>query len=131
MKNFLILNSFFFLFSFSVFSQEASEKMKNKISKVIVEAGCGRCCFKSKGMKKCALSVKIDGQVYNVEGRDIKDFGKPRAKHGLCRAIRKAEVSGEIVNNNFMAYDFKLLPLDKSEMPLIEENQSPPIENKM
>lgn len=113
-----------------LFAQEEA-KLKNKISKVIVEAGCGRCCFKSKGMKKCSLAVKIDGQVYHVQGKDLHDFGKPKLKHGLCREIRQAEVSGEIVNNNFMAYDFKLLPVIKEEMPLKEEGQSPPIENKM
>lgn len=117
--------------SSALFAQETPVNLKQKLTKVIVEAGCGRCCFKAKGMKKCSLAVKIDGKVYHVEGKNLKDFGKPKAKHGLCRTIRQAEVSGEIVNNNFLAYDFKLLPAMKGEMPLLEENPSPPIEEKM
>ena len=120
-----------FFISSGLFAQETTVKLKDKISKAIVEAGCGKCCFKSKGTKKCVLAVKIDGKIYNVEGKDLKDFGKPTAKHGLCRMIRNAEVSGEIENDKFLAYDFKLLPMEKSEMPLKEEDQSPPIENKM
>ncbi len=117
--------------AFSVFSQEKSGKEKNKLSNIIVEAACGKCCFKSKGMKKCGLAVKIDGKVYPVEGKKLEDFGNPISKNGLCRTVRKAEVSGEIVNNNFLAYDFKILPQIKEEVPLIKEDQPPPIEDKL
>lgn len=128
-KVFFLVSSLLIL-SQGSYAQEKSTLGK-KLIKVIVEAGCGRCCFKSKGTKKCSLSVRINGQVYHVQGKDLHDFGKPKKKHGLCRMIRHAEVSGEIVNNNFMAYDFVLLPLLKKELPLKEEGQSPPIENKM
>lgn len=121
----------FFLISSGIFAQEGATVLNEKISKAVVEAGCGKCCFKTKGMKKCHLAVRIEGKVYPVEGKTLKDFGPPKLKHGLCRDMRKAEVSGEIINNHFLAYDFKLLPFEKSEMPLIQEGEAPPIENKM
>lgn len=128
MKNFLFLT---FFISSGLFAQQNSPALGDKISNFIVETGCGKCCFKSSGMKKCALAVKIDGKIYPVDGKKLNDFGKPKLKHGLCRKIRKAEVSGEIVNNRFLAFDFKVLPVDKSEMQMMEEGQQPAIENKM
>jgi hypothetical protein len=75
-----------------------------------VEASCGLCQF---GMKAedCILAVRIDGKTYWVDGTDIDSHGDAHAADGFCKAIRKAEVQGEIVNNRFQASYFKLLPV--------------------
>jgi hypothetical protein len=75
----------------------------------IVEASCGECQFGMDG-KTCDLAVRIDGKSYFVDGTTIDEHGDAHAKEGFCKAIRKAEVQGEIVNNRFKATYFKLLP---------------------
>lgn len=75
----------------------------------IVEAACGECRFHMKG-KGCHLAVRIDGKPYLVEGTDIDDHGDAHSKEGFCNAIRKAQVSGKIVHDNYVATSFRLLP---------------------
>jgi hypothetical protein len=60
--------------------------------------------------KGCDLAVRIDGKSYFVEGTKLDDHGDAHAKDGFCSVIRKAEVSGEIKGNQFIASSFKLLP---------------------
>ncbi len=101
MKPFIL---FFFLFvGVSAFSQQTK----------VVEASCGQCQFKMKDKKGCDLAVRIDGKPYFVEGTNINDHGDAHSKNGFCNTIRKAEVSGEIKGDKFVATSFKLLPEDK------------------
>lgn len=80
----------------------------------IVEASCGECKFGMEGTG-CVLAVRIDGKPYLVEGvPGMASHGNAHAADGMCNVIRKAEVSGEIVDNKFVAKTFKLLPFKKT-----------------
>jgi len=74
----------------------------------VVDVSCGKCNF-NMGGEECRLAVRINGKSYFVEGAAIDDFGDAHAKAGLCKAVRKAKVQGEIVNNIFKATYFKLV----------------------
>ncbi|PVX45288.1 hypothetical protein C8C85_1073 [Flavobacterium sp. 103] len=89
-------------------AQEKKELLKSQI----VEVSCGQCQFGLKG-KGCDLAVRIDGKSYFVDGTKIDDHGDAHAKDGFCEAIRKAEVTGKIVNNRFQVTSFTLLPEQK------------------
>jgi len=80
-----------------------------EIKPQIVEASCGQCNFGMKG-NGCTLAVRIDGKAYFVDGTSIDKHGDAHADDGFCSAIRKAEVTGEIVGDKFKATSFKLLP---------------------
>ena len=75
----------------------------------VVEAACGQCQFKMTEKSGCDLAVKIDGQSYFVDGTTIHDHGDAHADDGFCRAIRQAEVKGEIVDGRFKAESFTLV----------------------
>ena len=87
-------------------------KATDSTKTMIVDASCGHCKF---GMKSedCALAVKIKGKAYWVEGASIDDFGDAHGADGMCKAVRKAEVSGEIKGDKYVAKSFKLLPEKK------------------
>lgn len=74
----------------------------------VVETACGECKLDLQG-KECDLAVRIDGHAYFVDGSDIDDHGDAHAKDGFCNKIRKAEVTGKVVNGRFKATSFKLL----------------------
>lgn len=102
MKN--ILTIALFLLAFGVNAQE------KKITKPqIVEASCGQCNFGMKDKKGCDLAVKIDGKPYFVDGTSLDDHGDAHAADGFCSKVRKAEVTGEVKNDRFVASSFKLL----------------------
>jgi len=86
-------------------AQDKKEQPKAQI----VEAACGQCQFGMKG-HGCELAVRIDGKSYFVDGASLDSFGDAHAKDGFCAIIRKAEVTGKVVNNRFKANSFKLLP---------------------
>lgn len=95
----------FLLFtSFAMNAQDKKEKPKTQI----VEASCGQCQF---GMKAegCSLAVRIDGKPYFVDGTSLDQYGDAHAHDGFCNAIRKAEVSGKIVNDRFVVSSFQLI----------------------
>ena len=73
-----------------------------------VDASCGQCQFGMKG-SGCTLAVRINGKSYFVEGTNIDSYGDAHSHDGFCKAIRKAEVQGEIVGDKFKASYFKLL----------------------
>lgn len=79
---------------------------------LVVDASCGQCKFGLKG-KSCDLAVRINGNVYFVDGTKIDDHGDAHADDGFCKAVRKAEVQGEVKNDRFVATYFKLLPGNK------------------
>lgn len=80
----------------------------------IVEVSCGKCKLGLAG-KTCDMAVRIDGKAYYADGADIDSFGDAHAHDGMCNAIRKAEVQGEVVNNRFKISYIKLLPEPKKE----------------
>jgi hypothetical protein len=82
---------------------------KKEISQV-VEASCGQCQFGLKSKKGCDLAVKIDGKAYFVDGTNIDDHGDAHnKKDGFCEVVRKAKVTGEIVDGKFVASSFELV----------------------
>lgn len=103
-----------FTMMFCTVQLQAQDKNKDKSKPdptkklLVVEASCGQCQFHMKG-KGCTLAVRIDGKSYFVDGAHIDGFGNAHASDGFCKAIRKAEVQGEIVKNKFKATYFKLL----------------------
>ena len=101
---------FSFLCLFFALAMNAQESSKIQI----VEASCGQCQF---GMKAsgCDLAVRIDGKSYFVDGTAIDQHGDAHAADGFCSAIRKAKVTGAIVDNRFKATSFKLLTQDTEE----------------
>ena len=78
----------------------------------IVEAACGECMFKMKG-DDCELAVRLDGKAYFVDGSKIDDHGDAHASDGFCNRVRKASVSGKVVDGRFVATSFRLLPEEK------------------
>ena len=80
----------------------------------VVEVSCGKCKLGLTG-KTCDMAVRIDGKAYYADGADIDAFGDAHAHDGMCNAIRKAEVQGELVNNRFKISYIKLLPEPKKE----------------
>ena len=76
--------------------------------KIIVEASCGQCQFKMKG-KGCSLAIRINNHSYFVDNANIDQFGDAHASDGFCNAIRKASVTGKIVNDKFIVGTFELL----------------------
>ena len=99
------------LFISSAFGQKGDPKVStpdpNKKIQV-VETACGECQFKLAG-KGCDLAVRIDGKAYFVDGTDIDSHGDAHAEDGFCKAVRKAEVQGNLANNRFKVTYFKLL----------------------
>ncbi|UYZ59523.1 DUF6370 family protein [Hymenobacter latericus] len=78
-------------------------------AKQVVEASCGQCRLGLPG-KGCDLAVRIGGKAYFVEGTSIDSHGDAHANDGFCNSIRRAEVSGRVVKNRFVATSFRLLP---------------------
>ncbi|MGK0253896.1 MAG: hypothetical protein ACI9OE_001376 [Mariniflexile sp.] len=83
---------------------------ENNAKKQIVELSCGQCQFDLKSQKGCDLAVRINNNAYFVDGANIDDFGDAHDETtGFCEAIRKAEVTGELVNDRFKVSSIKLL----------------------
>jgi hypothetical protein len=104
-------NLFIITLLFSALLSNAQDK-KETSKPQIVEVSCGECQFGMKG-KSCDLAIRIDGKSYFVDGTKIDDHGNSHAKDGFCETVRKAEVTGEIVNDRFKVVTFTLLPEKK------------------
>ncbi|MGZ5273791.1 MAG: DUF6370 family protein [Kaistella sp.] len=89
----------------------SSQQSKSKTQ--VVEAACGQCQFEMQGKKGCDLAVRIDGKSYFVEGTKIDDHGDAHSQEGFCNAVRKADVTGEVKGEKFVATSFKVLPAEK------------------
>lgn len=96
--------------SVNAFAQKDAKAIK--LDKKVVEASCGMCQFDLEG-ESCKLAIKVDGKAYYVKGAKIDDHGDAHAKDGMCSTVKKAKVSGEIVDGVFKATDFKLLAENK------------------
>lgn len=104
---------FFALTSLLTLSASAQSKLSADSVRT-VEAACGECKFAMKG-KGCNLAVRIDGKAYFVDGTKIDQHGDAHADDGFCNMVRKAAVSGAVVNDRFAATSFKLLPVEKAK----------------
>jgi len=113
------------LFSFLIFSFVVTNALcqttENKVALPdpakpikIVEVSCGKCKLGLPG-KSCDLAVRFDGKAYYADGADIDNFGDAHANDGLCNAIRKAEVQGELVDNRFKISYIKVMPEVKNK----------------
>lgn len=76
----------------------------------VVDAACGQCLFDLKEKKGCDLAVHFGDKSYFVDGFTMKQSGDAHADDGMYNAIRKAKVTGEIVNGRFVATRFDLPP---------------------
>jgi hypothetical protein len=84
--------------------------VNSKAEKQIVELSCGQCQFELTSENGCSLAVRIDDKAYFVDGADIDDFGDAHDKDtGFCEAIRKAEVTGEVIDDRFKVSTIELL----------------------
>lgn len=99
MKNYLLLMLFICGLS-SCNNQGITDK--------IVEASCGQCQFTMQG-KGCDLAIRMGDKSYYVKGTTIDDHGDAHAEDGFCEAIRKAKVSGTVVDGVFEATSFELI----------------------
>ncbi len=106
MKKYIIIT--LLSLAFNVSAQEKNTKLKSQI----VEVSCGECQFGMNG-KGCDLAIRYEGKSYFVDGTKIDEHGDAHAKDGFCEAIRKAEVTGEIIDNRFKVITFTLLPEKK------------------
>lgn len=102
---------FFVTLLLTTFLSNAQEK-KDSLKPQTVEVACGECQFGMKG-KGCDLAVRIEGKTYFVDGTKIDDHGDAHAEDGFCNTIKKAVVTGTIVDNRFKAVTFTLLPAKK------------------
>ncbi|RYD81578.1 MAG: hypothetical protein EOP53_06025 [Sphingobacteriales bacterium] len=107
MKKAIIFFAFIFLAAFA--NAQTSDSTQ------IVDASCGQCNFGMKDKKGCDLAIRIDSVPYFVTGTDINKHGDSHADDGFCNAIRKAKVSGKVVEKNFVATSFVLLPQEKAK----------------
>ena len=89
-------------------AQTGTSEQNTRLVSQVVDASCGECQFKMEG-KGCDLAVRIDGKSYFVDGAKIDDHGDAHSQHGMCNAIRKAKVTGEIKDGRFVASAFELL----------------------
>jgi len=107
----LLIPAFLCFSIFSAFGQEIEKEQSNPnpVKKLqIVDAACGECKLGLTGAT-CDLAIRIDGKAYFVDGTDIDSHGDAHANDGFCKAIKKAEVQGELVNGRFKATYFKLI----------------------
>lgn len=78
-----------------------------------VDASCGKCKLGLPGTG-CDLAVRIDKKSYYVDGASMDNYGDAHATDGMCNAIRKAQVQGEIVDGRFKVSYIKLMPSKKN-----------------
>lgn len=113
----LLISTVFTVLAFSAASQTTETKTNapdaDKELKA-VEVSCGKCKFGLTG-KTCELAVRIADKAYYADGANIDDFGDAHEHDGLCNAIRKAEVQGDLVDGRFKVTYIKLLPQPKEK----------------
>ena len=76
----------------------------------MAEAGCGQCLFGLEGKIGCDLAVRFGDKSYFVDGFNMGNFGDPHASDGMCETVRKAKVTGQVVDGRFAATGFDVLP---------------------
>lgn len=119
---FIFMKSLFLFLCFALFSMAMSAQTTTSKASVpdaakpiqVVEVSCGKCKLGLEG-KTCDMAVRIDGKAYYATGADIDSFGDAHAHDGMCNAIRKAEVQGQVVDNRYKISYIKLLPVKKAD----------------
>lgn len=74
-----------------------------------VEVACGQCQFGMEG-EGCDLALRVGALTYWLDGTGIDEHGDAHAADGFCNAVRKAVVSGEVVDGRFAVTEFALQP---------------------
>ena len=59
--------------------------------------------------RSCNLNIKIDDDVFPVEGTKIHEHGDPHSVEGFCNAVRVAYTEGKIKKRVFHADSFILI----------------------
>lgn len=90
-------------------SQTKTKEVKGKT----VEASCAQCQFKVKEPRGCDLAIRMNGQVYFVDGTNLDAHGDAHEEDGFCNAIRQAKITGQIQGNRIRVTQFDLKPLAK------------------
>lgn len=115
MKQFLIFCAFVCCSFYSFGQAQTTIHKKDKTKPVVAaELACGQCQFKLAG-KSCDLAVRIDGKAYFVDGVHIDSLGNAHASDGMCNAITKAEVQGELIDNRYHLTYVQLLKPKKKK----------------
>lgn len=104
--NLTVMKTFFTILALLMIS---TSNLFGQTDTLIVEAACGQCQFDMTQKKGCDLAVRIDGTAYFVDGSTIDEHGDAHAEDGACNTIRKAKVTGHIINNRFYAESFEML----------------------
>ena len=86
-----------------------SQKGRDMLINQVVETACGQCQFGMREKAGCDLAVHIGGKHYFVDGTNIDGHGDPHAEDGFCQTIRRASVTGEIIEGQFKAESFTLI----------------------
>jgi hypothetical protein len=92
-------------------SDSVSQTVEVKLTEV--DASCGQCQFGMPG-DGCDLAVKIEDVFYYVDGSSIDGHGDAHANDGLCNCVRKAIVSGKIIDGRFVASELTLVEVAPS-----------------
>src|SRR5688500_5275616 len=98
-----ILSGAFLLLTGCVSDNKSTHTHTHKSTRTVVDAGCGQCLLGLKEKKGCDLAVTLNGKSYFVDGVSMNDLGDAHAVDGMCNTLRKAKVTGEVVNNRFQA----------------------------
>ena len=80
----------------------------------VVEVSCGQCQFEMEGAG-CELAIRHRGQRYFVEGSSIDDHGDAHAEDGLCNCVRSGKVTGQVVDDKFVAEHIELIDADAED----------------
>ena len=111
----IFLSSLFLTISAFAQTTEIKTSVPDADKKIqVVDVSCGKCKLGLAG-KTCDMAVRIDGKAYYADGADIDSFGDAHAHDGMCNAIRKAEVQGELVDNRFKISYIKLIAEKKAD----------------
>ena len=73
-----------------------------------VQAACGECQFGLEG-EGCDLAVRLGDRAWFVDGTAIDDHGDAHAADGFCNAVRRARVSGRVVDGRLVVTSFALV----------------------
>ena len=101
------------IISILLVSLTSNAQKKEKTYKVL--SACGQCLFDMNSETGCALAIQYGGKKYWVDGSSISDHGDEHADDGLCKAVKKAEVTGTFVDNRFQATSFSFLDEKKKK----------------
>lgn len=112
----LFVTLFFSFFATAAFAQAKESGITPDPDKTLqtVEVSCGKCKLGLPG-KACDMAVRIDGKSYYVDGASMDNYGDAHAQDGMCNAVRKAQVQGELVDDRFQVSYIKLLPVEKRQ----------------